>query len=352
VLLYDDFNGSSVSNLLTAELNQSYDNAGYHSVELSSPVSVASGDDIYAVVKITDVSYTFPIAYDPFGPAESGCCYISATGSMFSEWGGGDIGIRLRATEDAGCGGLFEHPAIVSTIDVPADNGGYVALSWRRSIYDSEGSEPEIKRYRVWRRRREVLPSMMTLGSVGQLGGPFEHGLSGPAWEVVGTVEAVGGCCYEFNAPTHCDSGPGGDCWVRFCVTAHTGAIGEHFDSPVDSGYSVDNLGMLNLASERVSGTEDDDPVETTSLAVPQPNPGTDGLRIQFSLAEEDWIQLHIYDIKGRRVASVFEGSKTAGTHEVVWDPDSHMENGLSPGLYFVRLVTTSRVATAKLLNL
>jgi C1A family cysteine protease len=352
VLLYDDFNGTGVSNLLAAELNNSYANAGYHSVELGTAVSVTSGDDVYAVVKMTDASYSFPIAYDPFGPKASGCCYISPTGSIYSEWGGGDIGIRLRVTGETSCGDVAETPAITSALDVPDDGGGYVALAWRRSIYDSEESTPEIMRYRIWRRRREVLPSMLIVGAGPSAVDPFEHGLSGPVWEVVGTVGANGGCCYEFNVPTHCDSGPTGDYWTQFCVTAHTGVIGEHFDSPVDSGYSVDNLGMLNLTSQRKPGAGDAGAVTSTGLEIPRPNPGKDGFNIRFTLAADDWIQLAVYDINGRRVASIREGLTPAGAHEATWKADSEMGDRLSPGLYFVRLVTTREVATVKLLHL
>jgi len=352
VMLYDDFNGTGVSNMLAAELNNSYTTAGYHSVELGSPVSVSSGDDVYAVVKITDESYAYPIAYDVFGPKESGRCYISPTGTIFSEWTGGDIGIRLRVVKEASCGGVTETPAIMSALDVPGDGGGYVTVSWRRSLYDSEESTPQVKRYRIWRRRREVLPSMQLLGAGPDTAEPFEHGLSGPAWEVVGTVPADGGCCYEFNAPTECDSGPDGTCWVRFCVTAHTGEIGEHFDSPVDSGYSVDNLGMLKLASRPEVADKEMRSTDSTRLEVPTPNPGSEGFRIRFTLAADDWVQLSVYDIKGRWVGSIHEGFTTRGEHEAVWDARTPAGERLSPGLYFVRLVTTREVRTAKLMHL
>jgi hypothetical protein len=246
----------------------------------------------------------------------------------------------------------LENPAIVNALDVPGDGGGYVTVAWRRSIYDSEGATPEIKRYRIWRRRREPLPSMLTLGAGHMEMEPFEHGLSGPAWEVVGTVEANGGCCYEFNAPTHCDSGPSGDCWAHFCVTAHTGQIGEHFDSPVDSGYSVDNLGLLTRPAARRLGTDDRNDAAATNLEVPQPNPGREGFKVRFTLATDDWIQLVVYDINGRRVGSIQEGFATAGVHEAVWKPASNAGTALSPGVYFLRLVTTREVCTVKLMHL
>jgi C1A family cysteine protease len=352
VILYDNFSGSTLSDILTAELDNSYSNAGYHSVELSSPVAVTSGDDVYAVVKITDASYTYPLAYDPYGPKESACCYISYTGSVYSEWTGGDLGIRLRVVEESSCSGITETPAIVSAVDVPADDGGWVTLSWKRSIYDSEGATPEVKRYRIWRRRREVLPLTTLVGEGPSIAGPFEHGLSGPAWEQIGMVGATGTCCYEFQVPTHCDSGPSGNCWNRFCVTAHVGSIGVHFDSPVDSGYSVDNLGMLYLASGKKSGPRDKADPGLTSLEVPEPNPGADRFTIRFSLARDDWAEIDVYDIRGRRVASVFRGFVSAGEHHVVWNPDYQKTTRLCPGVYFIRLVTTTTVETTKIMLL
>jgi C1A family cysteine protease len=352
VFLYGDFSGTAVSNLLASVSNNSYATAGYHSVELSSPVSVESGDDVYAVVKVTDASYNFPLAYDPFGPKASGHCYLSYTGSTYSEWTGGDLGIRLRVAEETSCGEISETPAILSAVDVPGDHGGWVTLSWRRSIHDSEGSPTQIKRYKVWRRRREVLPTMLVLGEGPTVAGPYEHGLSGPAWEVVGTVPATGGCCYQLNCPTYCDSGPAGDCWMQFCVTAHSGAIGEHFDSPVDSGYSVDNLGMLQIPSAKKLGDRDTESHARTFLEVPQPNPGMSGFKIRFGLAADDWARLEVYDVRGRRVAVCFDAFTLAGSHEVTWDPDSGTGMRLSPGLYFLRLVTTTMVKTAKIMIL
>jgi hypothetical protein len=254
--------------------------------------------------------------------------------------------------EETSCGGIVESPAIVSALDVPSDNGGWVALSWKRSLYDSEGASPEVTRYKIWRRCRETLPPPALLGADPTIAGPFEHGLTGPAWEVVATVDATGGCCYEFQVPTHCDSGAAGDCWNRFCVTAHTGIVGEHFDSPVDSGYSVDNLGMMHLASGKKAGPGDLGEHDVATLEVPQPNPGVDGFRIVFSLASDDWVQLSVYDIRGRRVASIHDGFTQAGTHEVGWDPGSGSDSRLSPGLYFVHLVTTTSVETAKIMIL
>jgi C1A family cysteine protease len=351
VYIYDDFNGSSPSNLLGSQLNSSFDNAGYHSVELSSPIEVSSGEDIYAVVKLRDASYIYPMSFDQYGPKSAGCCYISPTGASFSEWSGGDLGIRLRGAEQASCGGIIEEPAIQTVLDVPADGGGYVNLTWKRSIYDQEESTPQVARYKVWRRRVETLPALL---AAPQVGGPFEHGETGPAWELVGTVAATGGCCYELETSTHCDSSASDTCWTYYCVTAHTGQVGERFDSSVDRGYSVNNQGMLRSpgAGELQAPEEGGATMDASYLAVPLPNPGEGDFEIRFGLAHADWVQVEVYDVAGRRITVLTESFMEAGSHRVTWTPYAASGTRFSPGLYFVRMVTTSEAHTAKLMLL
>lgn len=113
VYLYDSFNGTSPSGLLASKLNNSFDEAGYHSVKLDTPVAVTTGDDITAVVKFTNESYGYPVVSDDMGPAETGRCYISLTGTSGSwyDLGAGqsnDVCIRLRTTVlEAGAGGPY-----------------------------------------------------------------------------------------------------------------------------------------------------------------------------------------------------------------------------------------------------
>ena len=104
VYIYDDFNGTTLSNLLASELNRGYDEYGYHSVELTSPLSVSAGDDIYAVVKLTNFTYTYPIAIDSYGTPSPNCCYISSTGASWTDiksvsgCEACDTGVRVRAS--------------------------------------------------------------------------------------------------------------------------------------------------------------------------------------------------------------------------------------------------------------
>ena len=101
IFIYDDFDGSSLSNLITSKLNLSFEEAGYHSVELDTPPFFSSGDDIFVAIKFTNSTSTFPVAADKEGPYETGTTYISHSGANYSWTDLGaqvqdDIAIRAR----------------------------------------------------------------------------------------------------------------------------------------------------------------------------------------------------------------------------------------------------------------
>ncbi|MCK4597214.1 choice-of-anchor D domain-containing protein, partial [bacterium] len=101
VYIYDTFSGGTLDTLLTSELDTSYAEVGYHSVALSSPPYVASGNDVYVAVKFTNSSYGWPVVADDVGPFETNKTYLSHYGSTWFEMGTNDstdIAIRLRTT--------------------------------------------------------------------------------------------------------------------------------------------------------------------------------------------------------------------------------------------------------------
>jgi len=74
------------------------------------------------------------------------------------------------------------------------------------------------------------------------------------------------------------------------------------------------------------------------------PNPCVRGFRVGFRLARAGRARLDLFDVRGRRVASVVDGWFEPGVHrEQVAIP-----NGTAPGVYFVRLMSGSDTATAR----
>ena len=100
VYIYDDFDGTNLSNLLAQKLNNSFNEAGYHSVALDSPLAVTSGDDVIAVVKFTNSSFKYPLAFDDQGPHETQRTYSSSNGIKWEDEGQyqDDLAIRLRTS--------------------------------------------------------------------------------------------------------------------------------------------------------------------------------------------------------------------------------------------------------------
>lgn len=103
IYIYDSFDGSAVSNLRWSLLNQSFAEAGYHSVAVQPALPVFSGNDVTAVVKFTNASYAYPIPVDPVGATQSGRTFMSFSGgeSTWYDMQGNDVGIRMRTSDGA-----------------------------------------------------------------------------------------------------------------------------------------------------------------------------------------------------------------------------------------------------------
>jgi hypothetical protein len=108
IYIYDNFDGSNLDGLLIQELNKSFSEAGYHSVELSSSIPLGSGDDVIVVIKFTNESYNYPLAVDDVSPYETSRTYCSQTGADGSWYDLGtlsaDVAIRLRTSDNPAVG--------------------------------------------------------------------------------------------------------------------------------------------------------------------------------------------------------------------------------------------------------
>jgi hypothetical protein len=187
-------------------------------------------------------------------------------------------------------------PFITSITDVPEDQGRQVAVFWDRSYLDT----PEIQgitHYSIWR-RYPWGPKIESLGLAwdGSLVKDLtqrayrriekEDGSGQPKteyWEYMGSVEAHLFEVYVSVQPTFDDSSAGGIPYCSFFITAHGGEPFPYWDSPPDSGYSVDDVspaktimsiahgggkeakGSLDLSWEQVTTGEDGSP-ETGSI--------------------------------------------------------------------------------------
>ena len=76
------------------------------------------------------------------------------------------------------------------------------------------------------------------------------------------------------------------------------------------------------------------------------PNPARGNTRVHFELAQDERIELTLYDLSGRMVRSLAKGAFVAGTHDVTWDGLDQAGRPSAPGVYMARLKGARTQAT------
>jgi C1A family cysteine protease len=105
IYIYDNFDGSALTNLLYGPHSVTCDYSGYYSVDLTSPVWVNGGDEFVVVIQFfTTSGYGFPVPKDSLAPIETNKTYVSHNGGT-GTWSEGstaitgspfDVAIRVR----------------------------------------------------------------------------------------------------------------------------------------------------------------------------------------------------------------------------------------------------------------
>lgn len=136
-------------------------------------------------------------------------------------------------------------PALAFVSDVRNDQGRAVRLRILRSSADSPQSIVSITGYAVYR-RQDAPPASLTAGGDGAARGAARlaspNGVALAGWDYVTTVPARGDAEYGVVVPTFADANATARNYTTFFVSALTSSPYQYFDSPIQSGYSIDNL--------------------------------------------------------------------------------------------------------------
>jgi len=82
------------------------------------------------------------------------------------------------------------------------------------------------------------------------------------------------------------------------------------------------------------------------------PNPANPETTFSFTLAHKQDVELTVYNIRGQKVRTVYEGSADEGAHSIVWNGKDSKGRVVSSGVYFYKLKTESAELTEKLILL
>ena len=104
------------------------------------------------------------------------------------------------------------------------------------------------------------------------------------------------------------------------------------------SMYTLDLADVPVDSSGTPTAVSEDAPTpQAIALEAGYPNPFTTHTTLTYRLAERAEVRLEVYDILGRRVTTLFEGTALPGTHTAVWNASV-----VAPGAYVARLTVLS----------
>ncbi len=125
------------------------------------------------------------------------------------------------------------------------------------------------------------------------------------------------------------------------------------FDLHLSTGSRYDTYDVVTLVLD-LSQTGIDDGETPTIFALRQnsPNPFRDGTAMAFNLPTPSRARLDIYNVAGRKIATVVDGDFPAGHHSVTWDGTGAGGRDVSAGIYFYRLEAGANQSTKKMIVL
>jgi hypothetical protein len=164
--------------------------------------------------------------------------------------------------------------------------------------------------------------------------------------ENVGWVGASGGgIAYTTN---------GGNTW-QYTVIAGPSTYFYSFKALDDStAWVVGTEGaIMKYSCQTPSDIANVDPIpQRFALAQNYPNPFNATTTIEFSLEKAGEVTLSIYDILGRQVKTLYNGTLTAGSHSLIWNGTNESGKTVTSGVYFYRLENSEGSITKRMVML
>jgi hypothetical protein len=199
--------------------------------------------------------------------------------------------------------------------------------------------------------------SLGTGSSNGVSGGDFPYvyalAVSGNEVVVGGNFTSAGGVSANrvarFNTQTNTWSslGTGSSNGVNNYVRALAVVGNEVFVGGVFTeagGVSANRVARWNSGTSRVEQLSPTAP-KTFLLEQNYPNPFNPSTTIRYQLPVASEVKLEVYDVLGKKIATLVNERQSAGAYQVVWNA-----SGLSSGTYFYRLQAGTFVETKKMI--
>ncbi|MCK4547429.1 MAG: hypothetical protein KAW17_08300 [Candidatus Eisenbacteria sp.] len=125
-------------------------------------------------------------------------------------------------------------------------------------------------------------------------------------------------------------------------------------NATVAEGFYVDDVVVTGTLPSGFTGVwgGDHDTVVSTGVTGNRPNPFNPRTDILFRLAVAGPVELAIYDISGRRVATLVQRAMEPGCHSAAWDGTDSNGAPVASGVYFARLIAHDHDSARKIVLL
>ena len=136
-----------------------------------------------------------------------------------------------------------------------------------------------------------------------------------------------------------------------------------YYDAGLDEVYSIQ--GSVEFLSNAVLGdgfepfvftintnSSDEDEINPTQITSCYPNPFNPEVTISFYLQNNDNADLSIYNLRGQKVITLYNGVLAEGNHSYIWDGKNDKGIEQANGVYFYRLQTGGEYHSGKMLML
>lgn len=146
---------------------------------------------------------------------------------------------------------------------------------------------------------------------------------------------------------------PTGDEYVQFCRSDGCNVTRQNFQRGYMIWDCTGSAKVYNTSNVQIAGVSpamDEAPTVTPTLMLAiSPNPTRMSPTIRFSLPAAGEVSLDIFDVAGRKVATLISGPQSAGEQSVAWSRMTDNGQYVGAGLYFVRLVTPTQTLSRQL---
>lgn len=328
--IYKTFSDAAKSlNPVTTLPAQNCPYAGYYTFDLSVPVLFEEGQDFYIQAKYNTPESYYPVPVESFMDTysdpkfESKKCWMGGNGKSWEEIGAGksaqvDLCIRAYGLLDTVKNLAKGKASSVSSYDAGFDSSnvtdGDMSTKWAVSSIDTQYIKIDLgNSYNI---KKAVLFWAPAYAQEYKLLASNDDSTWTPAY----TETAGDGETDTLNVSV----------FARYLkVLATKAATSEGY-----SLYEIQVYAPVNTSQIAVV-TDDKKPqtISSYSLGNNYPNPFNPVTKINYELPKSSEVTLKVYDVLGKEVATLFNGSQNAGKHTVEFNGA-----GLPSGIYFYML--------------